>query len=289
MTWAILMALGASLSWAITALLMKIGVDSMTRVAFGAIRPWIGLLFIVPYAILTRDLAFGSWEVVVIATAGSLTNAFFSTWLFYYAIGRGPLHKASMLSSTGPFWGVAAAIVFLHEPVSLVTFAAAALVVGGAFLLSAGHATNRSRAGLLPLVAALGSGVLAGFAAAIPTKYCLSHGMSPISYQIIFAASAGISWSVAALPKALARKVTVTRKGIAVAIVSAFFGFFAGWILWLTALERVPASVLSPISGSGTLFTVLLSVVVLRERLTSRTLLGGGLIFAGVMLIALLA
>ena len=289
MTWAILMALGAAFSWAITALLMKIGVHSMTRVAFGAIRPWIGLLFILPYAILTKDLAFGSWEVVVIAAAGSLTNSFFSTWLFYYAISHGPLHKASMLSSTGPFWGVAAAIIFLHEPVSVVTLAAAILVVVGAFLLSAGQDVDRSRAGLLPLIAALSSGVLAGFAAAIPTKYCLSHGMSPISYQIVFAASAGISWSLAALPKTLARKVKVTRKGMLVAVISAFFGFFAGWILWLTALERVPASVLSPISGTGTLFTVMLSVVVLRERLTRRTLLGGGLIFAGVMLIALLA
>ena len=289
MTWAILMALGASLSWAITALLMKIGVHSMTRVAFGAIRPWIGLLFIVPYAILTQDLAFGSWDVVLIATAGSLTNCFFSTWLFYYAISRGPLHKASMLSSTGPFWGVAFAILFLHEPVSVVTIAAAVLVVGGAFLLSAGRETDRSRAGLLPLLAALGSGVLAGFAAAIPTKYCLSHGMSPISYQIIFAGSAGVSWTLAALPKVLARKIVVTRKGLLVAFVSAFFGFFAGWILWLTALERVPASVLSPVSGAGTLFTILLSVMVLRERLTRRTLVGGGLIFAGVMLIALLA
>lgn len=289
MTWAILMALGAALSWAMTALLMKIGVHSMTRVAFGAIRPWIGLLFILPYAILTEDLAFGSWSVVGVAVVGSLTNCFLSTWLFYYAISRGPLHKASMLSSTGPFWGVAFAIVFLHEPVSLVSIAAAVLVVVGAFLLSAGHETDRSRAGLLPLIAALSSGVFSGFAAAIPTKYCLSHGMSPISYQILFAASAAVSWSLAALPKALAGKITITRKGIVVAIISAFFGFFAGWILWLTALERVPASVLSPVSGAGTLFTVLLSVMVLRERLTRRTIFGGGLIFAGIMLIALLA
>ena len=43
---AILMTLGASLSWAITSVLMKLGVTSMSRIGFAAIRPWLGLIFV---------------------------------------------------------------------------------------------------------------------------------------------------------------------------------------------------------------------------------------------------
>jgi transporter family protein len=73
-----------------------------------------------------------------------------------------------------------------------------------------------------------------------------------------------------------------------VALTSAFLGYFVGWILWLNALDLAPASLLSPIGGTNVLFTVLLSIVILRERPTRRAIIGGVLVFAGVLLVTLL-
>jgi len=283
---AILLTLGAALSWALTSVLMKLGLERMSKVGFAAIRPWMGLVFIIAYAFLTKGLHFGSDALNFVSAAGSFLNAFLGTALFYYAISRGPLHRASILWNTSPFWAVASAVIVLHEPPTLASFIAAGLVVLGAYLMfeRKGSAAGRR---ILPVIAALGAGALCGFASAVPTKYCLAGGMSPIAYELLFAGSAGIWWGFAALPSLIKRRISVTRIGLSIALLSAFFGYFAGWILWLTALRSAPASLLSPISGTSVLFTVLMSIAFLGERLTLRTAIGGVFAFAAVIIVSL--
>ena len=111
--------------------------------------------------------------------------------------------------------------------------------------------------------------------------------MSPLAYQLLFAGSAGIWWGFVVLPGLIRRRISVTRVGLSIALLSAFFGYFAGWILWLTALRSAPASLLSPISGTSVLFTVLMSIVFLGERLTIRTAIGGILAFSAVIIVSL--
>jgi len=285
---AILMTLGAALSWAVTAVFMKIGVTSMTRIGFAAVRPWLGLIFVLPYALLIGTLDFGSPRLVAIAIGGTFLNAVLGTALFYYAITHAPLHQASILSNTGPFWGVVSSVVVLGEPARPVAFAAAFLIVGGTYFLIERRKAGESARHLLPLVAALVTGVLWGFTAAVPAKYCLDNGMNPMAYQLLFTSSAGLLWAMIILPKLVQRSVRFTKRGMIVALISAFFGYFAGWILWLNALDLAPASLISPIGGTSVLFTVLLSIVFLKERLTRRAIAGGILVFAGVLLISLL-
>ena len=96
-------------------------------------------------------------------------------------------------------------------------------------------------------------------------------------------------WAIIVSPKLIQRRVKFTKRGMIVAVISAFFGYFGGWILWLNALDRAPASLLSPIGGTSVLFTVLLSIVFLKERPTRRALFGGALVFIGVLLVSLLS
>lgn len=285
---AILMTLGASFSWALTSVLMKIGVTSMTRIGFAAIRPWFGLLFVLPYAYLAATLDFGSAHLVAIAIGGSLLNAVLGTALFYYAITHAPLHQASILSNTGPFWGVLSSVLVLGEPARPVAFISALLIVGGTYFLIERRQAGGKHPHVLPLLAALGAGMLWGFASAVPAKYCLDNGMNPMAYHLLFTSGAGVLWGLAILPKLISRTVTFTKKGMLVALVSSFFGYFVGWILWLNALDLAPASLVSPIGGTSVLFTVLLSVLFLRERPTRRALVGGLLVFAGVLLVSIL-
>lgn len=284
---AVLMTLGAALSWSLTSVLMKLGVTSMTRIGFAAVRPWLGLAFVLPYALLIGTLDFGSPRLVAIAIGGSFLNAVLGTALFYYAITHAPLHQASILANTGPFWGVLSSVLVLGEPASPIAFAAAFLIVGGAYFLIERKRADEPAHHVLPLLAALGAGVLWGFASAVPAKYCLDSGMNPMAYHLLFTSGAGVLWGIAILPKLVRRAVRFTKRGVIVALVSAFFGYFAGWILWLNALDLAPASLVSPIGGTSVLFTVLLSVVFLRERPTQRAIFGGILVFAGVLIVSL--
>jgi transporter family protein len=267
---------------------MKVGVTSMTRIGFAAVRPWLGLAFVLPYAFLIATLDFGSPKLVIFAVGGSLLNAVLGTALFYYAISHAPLHQASILSNTSPFWGVLSSVIVLGEPARPIAFAAALLIIGGAYFLIERRRAGEPARHILPLMAALAAGVLWGFASAVPAKYCLDHGMNPMAYHLTFTASAGVLWGIAIVPKLMRRAVTLTKRGMIVALTSAFLGYFVGWILWLNALDLAPASLLSPIGGTNVLFTVLLSIVVLRERPTRRALIGGVLVFAGVLLVTLL-
>jgi drug/metabolite transporter (DMT)-like permease len=196
------------------------------------------------------------------------------------------VHIAVSLAGSGPFWGVLTAALFLGEPLTVhAVGAAAAVVVGAAFLVSPrGAATGDRRP--LALLAALGTAVLWGFTTAVPAKYCMSAGMTPITYQLVMVLSAGSLWAAVALRAGLRADRRFTVRGVGVAAASSFTGFFLGWILWLTALERAPASLVSPLNGSTTLFAFLLGALSFRERPTWRAVVGGALVIVGVILVS---
>jgi len=286
---AFLLAVGAMLSWALTWVLMKAGVDRMSLLGFGFLRPWMGLPLIGAYAFAVGGVAFGPAPLVLLALATGFVNAFLGTSLFYYALRHGSLHETNILANTNPFWGVVTAIVVLGEPATAVTLGGGALVVAGTtFLVRRRRGEPRARSPRA-IAAALGTGFLWGFSAAVPTKHCVEQGMSPIAFQLLFTASAAVSWSLAALPRLRRGEVAFTRRGVIFAFLSATFGLFVGWVLWLLALERASASALSPLVGLILLFATLLGRFAFRERLTRRTAIGGALVLAGVTLVSALS
>ena len=286
---AIMLAIGATLCWGLTWLLMKIGVDRMSWIGFGFLRPWMGLPFILLFAWLTDGLAFGSSRLILVSLGGGLLNAVFGTAFFYYALSHGSMHESNILANTGPFWGVVSAILFLGEPARLVTFGAGALVIGGTYFLVRRRKGEDRRRSLRALMSALAAGVLWGFSGAVPAKYCLELGMSPIAYQLLFTCSAAVAWTLVALPGFRHGRLRFTRQDLAIALLASFFGLFVGWVLWLTALQRASASALSPLTSLTLLFAVILGALFLRERITLRIAVGGALVVAGVTLVSIFA
>lgn len=261
----------------------------MSWVGFGFLRPWMGLPFIVLYAWLSNGFVFGSPLLVLVGLGGGLLNAFLGTALYYYALSHGSMHETNILANTSPFWGVVGAILLLGEPARLVIFGAGALVLGGTYFLVRRRNEERQDRSLRALLAALAAGVLWGVSTAVPTKFCMDRGMSPIAYQLLFTCSAAFGWTLAVLPALCRRRMTFSRRGVWIAFLSAFFGLFAGWVLWLAALQRASASALSPLAGLTLFFAVLLGGLFLREPITRRIAVGATLVVAGVTLVSVLA
>lgn len=285
-TLAILLALGASICWALAMILAKIGLKWMGLVSFAAIRPLFALLFIVPYGLLTSGFHHTGFGIVGIAVLAGFLDAFVGSLLFLVAIKRSPAHKASALSLTAPFWGVVAAVLFLGERPQLVVYVAAVLVISGAYFLAGGRdaaTSNDPRLSGIPL--ALAAGILWGVTI-VPAKYCLSHGMTPITYTLIGVATAGVSWGlIAIIYKSTIRPLRYSWRGLGIALLTAFTSFFLGSILWLSGLKLAPASLLAPVNGTMPLFAFLFSVLLLRERPSARSTLGVLLVSAGVFLV----
>jgi len=72
-----------------------------------------------------------------------------------------------------------------------------------------------------------------------------------------------------------------------IAVLTGFTNLFLGWILWLLALGRAPASIISPVRGLVVLFGFLASVLILKERPSRRSAIGVLLIIGGVMLVTI--
>lgn len=285
---AIFLALGAAVSWALTQVLTKTGLERMDLLSYASIRPLFALLFIVPYGLLTTGFQYTGLNLVAIAVLGGLIDAFFGSMLYFVAVKKSSAHEAASLANTAPFWGVVTAVLFLGEKPRLVVFVAAVLVVLGAYFLVTRRNITSTDYSLWQTLPALGAGVLWGVAETVPAKFCLNQGMSPIFYQLIMVSTAAVSWNLLASfrGKHLFHH-HYPLKDWGVAAFTGFSGFFLGWTLWLTGLNLAPASFLSPIRGSMTLFAFLLSMVILRERPTARSAVGMLLTFGGVFLVSI--
>jgi drug/metabolite transporter (DMT)-like permease len=283
------LALGATFCWATTWVLMKAGVDKMGRTALGFTRPWFGLLFIVPYAWATHGFAFGSMSLVWIGLATGTLNAVVGVAFFYFALENGSMHETNILAGTNPFWGALGVILILGEPAHWTSFFAASLIVAGTFFLAQRSKPSHRPRSLLPTLAALVAGVLWGVTVAVPGKYCMEQGMSPIAFQFLFTAAGAIGWTVIAAPQLIRRELRITRQGMRISLISAFTGFFLGWILWLLAMRITDASIMAPLNGLTMFFSVLLGAIFFREPVTRRITIGGTLMLAGVTVIGLFA
>jgi drug/metabolite transporter (DMT)-like permease len=279
---AVLLALGAAASWSLSQVLTKEGLRRMDFVAYGVVRPLFALPLVLSYGLITSGLRFPGPELVGIAAGGGLIDSFLGTLLYMLALRRSPAHQAAPLSSTAPFWGVVTAVLFLGERPHPIVFVSALLVVLGAYLLGGHHQGETTDRPALGTLAALGAGVMWGVAETLPAKYCLAQGMTPITYQLIMVSTAALSWGLLAIWQR--HQLHWSSKGLRIACQSAFTGFFLGWLLWLSGLSLAPASVLAPVRGSTTVFSFLLSILLLRERPSPQAAAGLLFVSGGVFL-----
>lgn len=271
--------------WGGGQVLAKRGLEDTSLALFGFIRSGFALLFVIVFGLLTTGFTLPTTKFLIVAILGGVLDSFIGTLLYMIALKTSPAHEVVPLANTAPFWGVVAAVIFLGESPRFASFAAAVLVVLGAYFL----ASHRDRAGEQGTRwgpwAALAAGVLWGIAEIVPTKYCLSHGMAPITYQLMLVAGSAAAWGVYALSRHRLSSFSWSWRGMNIAVLTGFTNLFLGWMLWLLALGRAPASIISPVRGLVVLFGFLASVLILKERPSRRSAIGVLLIIGGVMLV----
>lgn len=283
---AFFLAFAAAATWAIGMTLAKPALRYADPLSYTRIR-WVvvtALAFV--YGLVSNGFRFPGWVPLGYAALAGVLDAAAGGLFYLLAMERTSAHQTTTLSNTAPLWGVAASVLFLGEPARWSAFVAALLVVLGAWFLvrKPGGALRGRRAG--PAFALL-TGILWGIAETVPSKLALERGISPILLLFVFSVTAvgSISLVTPFLRAHIPRKMT--RKGLGYALVSAATGAFLGWVLWLSALERAPASLVSPVRGTSMLFAFSYSVLFLRERPMREAFLGAGLVFAGILVVTL--
>lgn len=283
---AVVLALCAGATWAIGMTAAKPALRHADVLTYMVVRWALAVPLAIAYAAITGTLAFpGAYAVGMAALAGFM-DATLGGFLYLLAMRRVPAYQATTLASTSPLWGVTTAILFLGDPVRWQVFVAAGAVVCGAYFLVGRRISIRGH--LSGSLLALLTGLLWGVAETVPSKLALNAGLSPASLHVVFSVTGLITIAVM-VPLLRSRfPRQIDRRGIALTVLSSLGGAFFGWIFWLSSLNLAPASVISPIRGSTLVFSLVYSILFLRERPNRRAIAGVLLVLAGVILVSVI-
>jgi drug/metabolite transporter (DMT)-like permease len=283
-----LFALGGALSWGASQVITKAGAAHIAATQFGWIRSLVGLACIALLAVFRGGFSVPETPLILWAMAAGALDCFLGSMLFVLALQRIQAHEAAPLANSAPLWGVLGAWTILREPFAPGALVAALLVIVGGYSLASRKNRGASGASLAGFAIALGAGISWGIAETVPAKYCMTHGMDPVLFQLVMLGTATVLWGIAyGVRRAMGGNPTATRRGTAAAVISGFLGFFLGWILWLRGVELSPASLVAPLRGATIVVAVVGGVVFLRERPTARAIAGMACIVVAVVLVLL--
>ena len=281
---AVLLALSSGATWAIGMTVAKPVLRHIDVLSYMLGRWLLVAPLALLYAVVTGTLDFASGFAIGMAALAGFIDSTLGGFFYLLAMQRAPAYQTATLGSTAPLWGVTTAILILGEPLRWEILVAAVLVVAGAYFLVGRRLSIRSH--LAGSAFGLLAGFLWGFAETVPSKLALEHGLSPASLLFVFSCS-GVVTIALMTPLLRARFPRhISRRGATLTVLAGVGGAFLGWILWLSSLNLAPASLISPIRGSTLVFSLIYSVLFLRERLTWRALLGVLLVLTGVVLVS---
>ena len=284
---AILFALAAAASWGIAMTAAKPILRYMDPLTFLCIRWAIALVPALTYGLLTHRLALPSAAAVGFVALASVLNVIIGWTIYMLANLKAPAYQAATLASIAPLWGVVAAVVFLGDPLRWQVLVAGILVVAGAVFLVQRKGFSLRISSAAGAALAVLAGVFWGVSETVPTKLAIQHGINSETMLVVLGCTTLVGMSL--LTPLLRKKVPrrFNPMGMWLVVLSAMSGAFFGWFFWLQGLRLEDASVLAPIRGSTLLFTLVFSVLFLRERPSRWAILGVLLIFGGVMLVSI--
>ena len=133
---AILMALGASLSWGLGAVLVRIGLRDLTTVVGTQVSLISGLVFIGALVLLLQpgELASLSLVSILLFAAIGVLNFPMGRFFNYMSISLIGVGKSTPLLASSPLFAMVLAVVFTGETISLTTAAGTALIVAGLYV-----------------------------------------------------------------------------------------------------------------------------------------------------------
>lgn len=291
MVFGIFLGLLSAFIWATTSLAIKAMADRIDTSSFNAFRMIVASVF--TFALLPF---FGDWAelmqvplgAILTLSASSIIGIALGDTLYFWGMTKIGAARALPISGTYPLFTWVLAVPLLGEPITPAAIAGTALVLFGVSLLApqmrdATPANTRAeRIGMLAVVAAaalwaisttlfkvgMGTGQSALVTNAIRLPVAALSSVIVTHWQS--GARAWRGYDRASLPKLILLAVYCT-------------GF--GMIVWTTTVDIVGAARAALLNTAAPLIGVPLSVLWLKERVTSRIVIGATFSVIGVWLI----
>ena len=284
MMW-LLFALGSAFFAGITAILAKIGMETINSTLATALRTIIVLAF--------------SWLVVLLAgSQGELANIsektlFFliisglctgASWLCYFkALQLGDVNKVAPIDKSSTVLTILFAFIFLGEPLSIGKAVGVVGVGAGTLLMitkkegTANQVQQKSW-----LLFALLSAIFASLTS-IFGKIGIEQIDSNVGTAIRTVVVLLMAWLLVFI-EGKHRNIPAIQKKSGIFLVLSGITTGLSWLCYYRALQDGPASIVVPIDKLSILVTIVFSYVMLKERLSFKAAFGLLLVVAGTLL-----
>lgn len=238
----------------------------------------------------------GTW---LIASTSGILIPVLPCVLYFNGLRMGPLSVVAPLGQSTPLFAGILAVLFLGEHMGGVRWTSVALVVGGAAAVSQKRSDSAGkRSGepyvehvpLLALVLALSTSLANAFALVVNKRLVQDVPPEILLFQqnlTAFVAFALMTVMEQSTRRRRGRKRALDSSIISWTLLSGVLAFGAANFLVLCALDRIDASLVAPLISLNMLFATGMATLWLKEKPSLLQCLGGCLIAAGCMVLAL--
>jgi len=283
-------ALFSAGSWALGAILWRKLGEQLSAFSMNLAKTALGALFLGSALLFTGIEPLDTRSILFLALSGVIGIAIGDTFFFMALLQLGP-RRASLMGALNPVAIALAAVVFLHERPTLTVWAGILVTTFGVGWVlrerTAGNGGNTNRTGcpagiwygLLSVLCTSGAVLLAKVGVdSVPAVHAtwirlLAGGMA-LALWGLWRAELG-NWVEPF------RRGPLLARAAGVVLVVVVGGFW----LSLLALKHIDASIAGPLNSTGPLFILPMAVVLLKEKLSLRAVLGAVVAVGGVALI----
>lgn len=277
MDWLIFSLLTA-LVWGLNIAFAKRSYQALSPIFFVSIGSIISFITLVPFSILQGG-KFIFWPLVPAAAVACAGYA-----LYYYALEKGKLSLTGTVLETYPLYTIILASLFLQESITTAAKLGIAAILIGLILISLEHPKELKKIKIGTwLLWGIGGAAFAGLGDFIAKIMSTEYGA--YSYSISFV----VGWTIVALIlNFIDHKVAFPKKFTSETFysIASSFCLFIGVLFFNLALEKGPASIVTPISASSSLVMLFLAFVWFKEKVTKFQIAGVFITILGVILVS---
>jgi DME family drug/metabolite transporter len=293
-----LAALGAAISWTISAMLYGKALQQTKPISANIVR--LSCTSAVLLIILAVAAGFGALptlrlDIAALAAISGIVGLGLGDTLYMVSLKLIGVARAVPITCTYPLFNLLWAVFFMGEKVTLSLVLGVVIIFLGIWLLSheKGNSDVRGQSKFLfkGVAAALATALLWSVSIAmmgIAVKETPSLNDALIINTIRTAAIAALLLALSPMIDRQRNFLKMKRRTVATLIIGGLVALGLGWFFLAYSFIGIPESQAVPISSATPLFSTLVAIVLLREKVTARNVLGSIIVVIGIFLVFLL-
>lgn len=289
-----LAALGAAISWTISAILYRKALSvvkpisaNIVRCACTSLVLVVCLIVIGKFEILTNLSTFA----VVLSCASGIIGLGLGDTLYMVSLKLIGVARAVPITCTYPLFSLLLTVFLQGKEVALQVFFGAAVIVFGVWLLTReDEKGSQGTVSLKGVVAALATAVIWSISIAmidvavtLPEVGSFDGALAVNTIRVL-----GVAGTLLILSPMLDKQLSflkMPKKTLVFLILAGVVALALGWFLLAYSFLQIPEARAVPISSTSPLFANIVGVVLLHEKITARNVFGSIIIVLGIFLI----